>query len=98
MALCSLAGGARETTADGLETFVATNCLGPHLLTLLLLPHLRRSAEVRDHSQNPMPPGMLCGHLLHCPACLLLEIKRWHRRSMGGHFLMLPAVDKRMCA
>ncbi len=26
---------------------MATNCLGPHLLTLLLLPCLRASAEVR---------------------------------------------------
>ena len=34
-------------TAEGFEVCAATNYLGPYLLTLLLLPHLRQSAKVR---------------------------------------------------
>ena len=41
------AGGRPETTAEGFEVCAATNYLGPYLLTLLLLPQLRRSAKVR---------------------------------------------------
>lgn len=33
-------------TADGLEAHLAANCVGPHLLSLLLLPALRAAAEV----------------------------------------------------
>ena len=33
--------GARELTADGVERVLATNVIGPMLLTQLLLPHLR---------------------------------------------------------
>ena len=36
----------RKVTDDGLEAHMATNCLGPHLLTLLLLPALRAASEV----------------------------------------------------
>ncbi len=33
-------------TADGLEAHLAANCVGPHLLSLLLLPALRAATEV----------------------------------------------------
>lgn len=35
----------RKESPDGAEVHLATNCLGPHLLTLLLLPCLRAAAE-----------------------------------------------------
>jgi NAD(P)-dependent dehydrogenase (short-subunit alcohol dehydrogenase family) len=38
---------AREQTADGLERTLATNLVGPHLLTTLLLPRLRASRDGR---------------------------------------------------
>ena len=70
------AGGARETTADGFETFIATNCLGPHLLTLLLLPHLQRSAEVCPHGfRKALCPKCYVVHLACNSARLLHRLK-----------------------
>ena len=46
-----------DATEEGLEAHFATNCLGPHLLTLLLLPAMRAAAEAPPHPPPPrLPP------------------------------------------
>jgi hypothetical protein len=47
----------RQETQDGAEVHMATNCLGPHLLTLLLLPCLRAAAQVRS-AASAVPPAV----------------------------------------
>lgn len=41
-------GEARRVTSQGAEVHMATNCWGPHLLTLLLLPALKAGAQARS--------------------------------------------------
>lgn len=45
----------RQETADGLEVTIATNHFGHFLLTNLLLPHLKRTAEAALASGAPVP-------------------------------------------
>lgn len=59
--LCLPHAEVRKESPDGAEVHLATNCLGPHLLTLLLLPSLRAAAEVRDSANRlrAAPDAML---------------------------------------
>lgn len=50
-----LGAAAWGATRDGLEPHLATNCVGPHLLTLLLLPALRAAAQVGTGNPAPSP-------------------------------------------
>ena len=45
----------REETSDGLERTMASNHFGHFLLTNLLLPHLKRTAEAALASGSPAP-------------------------------------------
>jgi retinol dehydrogenase-13 len=51
--------GTREVTADGFEVHWATNVLGPHLLTQLLLPALQASGHGRVVSVSTLAAGGL---------------------------------------
>lgn len=70
---------------------MATNCLGPHLLTLLLLPCLRAAAQVRtattaaptlQHSVCSkvcvLPRGPGCQRVSHC------RLRRCRARRRGA--------------
>lgn len=57
----------REETADGLERVMATNHFGHFLLTNLLLPHLKRTAEAAVANGSPVPRIVVVSSKGHRP-------------------------------
>ena len=55
----------REETADGLELVMASNHFGHFLLTSLLLPHLKRTADAALSSGTPAPRVIVVSSLGH---------------------------------
>jgi NAD(P)-dependent dehydrogenase (short-subunit alcohol dehydrogenase family) len=64
---------AREVTPDGFEHYWATNVLGPHLLTMLLLPALAASGHGRIVTVSTVAAGGLD-----------LSDTQWERRPYKG--------------
>ena len=55
----------REETADGLERVMASNHFGHFLLTNLLLPHLKRTADAALSSGTPAPRVIVVSSMGH---------------------------------
>jgi NAD(P)-dependent dehydrogenase (short-subunit alcohol dehydrogenase family) len=77
-----LRAGQREETQDGVELHMATNCLGPHLLTLLLLPCLRAAAQVHD-----LPPPQ------QYPPCSTASAAKACGSSTKAFVTLTPTLD-----
>jgi len=71
-----------EQTVDGYESDIAVNVLGPALLSLLLLPNLRRAVSSRSSNSDVPPP-----HLTFVSSGLHAMAKFPERKLASGNVL-----------
>ena len=96
----------RTITPEGYDIYIATMCLGPHILTQLLLPQLRRAASQAPSASvriiwtasrlmdTDAPPGGLV--LSECTDPVLGQTRRSYASSKAGNYFLGSVFAKNL--